>query len=303
MLILAMRWGSKSPAAPVAVITSLSFKGEVPPHTRVASGQQANKPARKSILRFVLCSPLVGSLVCLTGGPLLALSVPSAANPTPPSGVVTSTQPVSDREALASLVTPLAGKVIVLDPGHAVKNDSDKIINPGSYGRGGVEERDVVLEVAEKLVPLLEAQGAKVYLTRTKSNVWRYSLKGRRADNRSRAIFANSLRANAYVRLHCDWNRNKKFKGFTTYYFRWGSRRLAACLDRSMAEALPGHIDRGLHRRTFVSVTTTMPTVLLEMGVLSNRKEGKDLGSDNYQNRLAQAISNGLVRYFARLPS
>jgi N-acetylmuramoyl-L-alanine amidase len=201
-------------------------------------------------------------------------------------------------QAPASVAQPLEGKIIVLDPGHATKNENDKLINPGASGRRGVLERDVVLEVAEKLTPLLEAQGAKVYITRTLKNPWRYSSQSRHADNRARAIFANTMRADVYVRLHCDWNRSRKFKGFTTYYYRWGSRRLAKDLDRALAMALPGHLNRGLHRRTFVSVTTTMPTVLLELGVLSNKAEGRDLGNDSYQTRLAQAISNGLVDYF-----
>jgi len=200
---------------------------------------------------------------------------------------------------------PLAGRVIVLDPGHAVLNEKGKIINPGSRarrglpaGRQGVWERDVVLDVAEKLAPLLEAQGARVYMTRTRSNPWRHSLQGKQADNRARAIFANTMRADAYVRLHCDWNRYRKFKGFTTFYYRWGSRRLAKCLHRALDKSIPGRTDHGMHRRTFVSVTTTMPAVLLELGVLSNRKEGADLAGDGYKARLAEAISNGLVDYF-----
>jgi N-acetylmuramoyl-L-alanine amidase len=195
---------------------------------------------------------------------------------------------------------PLAGKIIVLDPGHAVMNDEGKLINPGAHGRHNVQERDVVLSVAEKLAPLLEAQGAKVYMTRTQGNPWRYS-NGKHSDNRARAIFANVMRADAYVRLHCDWNRNKRFKGFTVYYFRWGSRNLAKYLRRALGQALPGHKDNGIHRRTFVSVTARMPAVLLEFGVLSNRQEVKDLANDNYQTRLAQATSTGLVDYFEHI--
>jgi N-acetylmuramoyl-L-alanine amidase len=197
-----------------------------------------------------------------------------------------------------SVPQPLAGRIIVIDPGHAVMNDAGKIINPGAKARRGVLERDVVLEVADRLVPLLEAQGAKVFLTRTRGNPWRYSAQDRHSDNRARAIFANTMRADVYVRLHCDWNRSRKFKGYTVYYFRWGSRRLAKTLDKAFVEALPGHKNNGLHRRPFVSVTSSMPTVLLEMGVLSYKPEGKDLGSDGYQTRLAQAISTGLVNYF-----
>ena len=155
----------------------------------------------------------------------------------------------------------------------------------------------MVLNVAAKLAPLLEAQGARVFLTRTQENPWRYST-GRHSDNRARAIFANVMRADVYVRLHCDWNRNKRFKGFTTYYFRWGSRRLAKNIDHALAQALPEHKNRGLHRRAFVSITSRMPAVLLEMGVLSNKQEGKDLSTDAFQSRLAEAISTGLVNYF-----
>ena len=68
----------------------------------------------------------------------------------------------------------LEGKVVVLDPGHAVKNDSGKIINAGAQSRHGLMERDVALHVAETMAPILEAQGAKVYMTRTAANPWRY---------------------------------------------------------------------------------------------------------------------------------
>ena len=73
--------------------------------------------------------------------------------------------------------------MVVLDPGHAVKNDAGRIINPGAQGRGGVLERDVNLRVVETIEPLLEAQGAKVYMTRTQANPWRYGY-SQQADNR-----------------------------------------------------------------------------------------------------------------------
>jgi N-acetylmuramoyl-L-alanine amidase len=45
-------------------------------------------------------------------------------------------------------------------------------------------------------------------------------------------------------------------------------------------------------------VTSKMPAVLLEFGVLSNKQECKDLANEAYQTRLAQAVSAGLVSYF-----
>jgi N-acetylmuramoyl-L-alanine amidase len=207
--------------------------------------------------------------------------------------------PVFGQTGAASSPQRLQGKIIVLDPGHAVLNEAGIIINPGARARRGAWERDVALNVAEKAAPLLEAQGAKVFMTRTADNPWRVSLR-KQADNRSRAIFANVLRAHAYIRIHCDWNHDRRFKGFTTYYYRWGSRSLARQLHASLAQALADHRDNGIHRRSFVSITARMPSVLLEIGVLSHRPEGKEMAGDAYQSRVAQAIADGTVRYFSQ---
>jgi N-acetylmuramoyl-L-alanine amidase len=184
-----------------------------------------------------------------------------------------------------------------LDPGHAVKDGFGTIVNPGSRARKGVYERDVVLNIAETMVSLLEAQGAKVFLTRTRDNPWRYSFQ-KKADNRARAIMANLIHADIYVRIHCDWNRDRRFKGFTTYYYRWGSRALAKSIHMQLAKMLVGHRDNGLHRRSVVSVTARIPAALVELGVLSNKTEGQQLGDPAYQASLAMALAEGITDYF-----
>jgi len=194
---------------------------------------------------------------------------------------------------------PLEGITLVLDPGHAVKNDAGKIINAGAYGRGGTQERDIALKVAETIAPLLEAQGAKVIMTRTRDNPWRYGYSAS-ADNRGRAILANLVRADAYIRIHCDWNRDKRFKGHTTFFYRWGSRPLAEAVHDALVRALPGHRDNGIKRRSFVSVSAQMPAILVELGVLSNRVEGKELAQESHESHLAMAVAEGVVEYFKK---
>jgi N-acetylmuramoyl-L-alanine amidase len=195
---------------------------------------------------------------------------------------------------------PLEGRVVVLDPGHAVKNDAGKMINPGAQGKGGVLERDVALRVAETIAPLLEAQGAKVYMTRTHTNPWRYG-SSPQADNRGRAILANLVRADAYIRIHCDWNRDKRFRGFTTFFYRWKSRPLAEAVHDALANALPGHRDNGIKRRSFVSASAHMPSVLIELGVLSNKVEGKELMQEEHDSHLAMAVTEGIIDYFHKM--
>lgn len=182
-------------------------------------------------------------------------------------------------------------------------NDAGKIINPGAKARRGVYERDVALYVAETITPLLEAQGAKVYMTRTRRNPWRYGY-SQPADNRGRAVLANIVKADAYIRIHCDWNRDKRFKGFTMFYYRWKSRPLAESVHEALSKALPGHKDNGIKRRSFVSGSARMPAILIELGTLSNKQEGKDLEQGGYQAHLAMAVAEGVIDYFkyVRLP-
>ena len=204
--------------------------------------------------------------------------------------------------AASSSTKSLEGKVLVLDPGHAVKNDAGKIINPGARARQGLLERDVALHVAETMAPLLEAQGAKVFMTRTRTNPWRFGYSSQ-ADNRGRATLANEVRADAYIRIHCDWNRDRRFKGFTTFFYRWGSRELAASIHQALASALPGHRDNGVKRRSFVSSSAHMPAALVELGVLSNRVEGKELSEEAHQSHLAMAVTEGIIDYFQKTKS
>src|SRR5205823_6415110 len=121
------------------------------------------------------------------------------------------------------------------------------------------------------------------------ANPWRYGYTSQ-GDNRGRAILANMVRADAYIRIHCDWNRDRRFKGFTTYFYRWGSRALAEAIHESLANALPGHRDNGIKRRSFVSASAHMPAVLVELGVLSNTVEGKELAQEAHQSHLAMAV-------------
>jgi N-acetylmuramoyl-L-alanine amidase len=194
----------------------------------------------------------------------------------------------------------LEGKVLVLDPGHAVKNDAGRIINPGSRARaGGAFERDIALQVARTMVPLLEAQGAKVFMTRTFDNPWRYGVSSP-ADNRGRAVLANLVRADGYIRIHCDWNRDRRFKGFTTFFYRWGSRALAKSMHDALARALPGRRNNGVKRRSFVSASAEMPAVLVELGVLSNKGDAKELAEETHQAHLAMALAEGVIEYFRK---
>src|SRR5438876_228302 len=111
----------------------------------------------------------------------------------------------------------LAGHTIVLDPGHGVINFFGRIINPGRENNSGLKEHKLNMEIVVKLGGLLEKEGARILYTRTPADYWRESY-STVEDNTARALFANELKAEAYVSIHCDWDSKRRTNGVTTLY-------------------------------------------------------------------------------------
>lgn len=192
---------------------------------------------------------------------------------------------------------PLAGKVIVLDPGHAAINFQSSVINSGK-SRVTVPEHRLTLSIATHLAKLLEADGATVYLTRTSGDYWRASYSAIE-DNKARAYFANEVGADALLAIHCDWHPSRKFYGVTTFYSKAGSRRLGEEIQRGLVKGLKTR-NRGVIRTNFTVLDNAeMPAVLLEAGFMSNRAEGRKLVTTAYQKKVAASLAAALRRYFA----
>jgi len=99
---------------------------------------------------------------------------------------------------------------IVIDPGHGGRF-------PGAVGSSGVKEKDINLDIAKRLKKLLESKlDVKVLMTREKD---RYLNKTLRTDLEKRRQFANSNDGKLFISIHCNASRNKKLRGFSTYFF------------------------------------------------------------------------------------
>lgn len=179
---------------------------------------------------------------------------------------------------------PLAGRVIVIDPGHG---GSDS----GAPGPGGVDEKDIVLSVARKVRTLLEEAGARVVLTRDgDETVGLYE----------RADVAGQAGAALFVSIHANASPFPGVSGLETYYYPGSTegKRLAAALQRALVARL-GRPDREIHGADFVVVREPdVPAALVECGYLTNREEARMLISEEFQLRLARAIAEGILRYF-----
>ncbi len=196
-------------------------------------------------------------------------------------------------------------------------------------GRQGLLEKDLVLDVTQRLRKLLQARlGSEVMLTR---NGDEYLPLDQRAD------FANQAQADLFVSVHANYSSSATARGVETYYtnlfsapgFREAekhtdgtiaqptpvslsaaalhekieeSRRLAASVQRSLYATLaaksPDIRDRGIKDSAFAVLTgTTMPAILTEISFVSSPADEHNLQSEAYRQQIAEALYKGIARY------
>ena len=202
----------------------------------------------------------------------------------------------------------------------------------GTVGRRGLLEKDLVLEIAQRLGKLLESRlGAEVILTRNDDNYIPLD---------ERAEMANHSQADLFVSVHANYSDLPSARGVETYYTnsfsapnmkdletRGGaassknpmpailsaadlhdrieqSRRLAASVQRSLYGTLsadnPGLRDRGVKEASYVVLTeTAMPGILAEVSFVSSPTDEQKLRSDGYREQIAEALYRGIARYAA----
>jgi N-acetylmuramoyl-L-alanine amidase/putative methionine-R-sulfoxide reductase with GAF domain len=242
----------------------------------------------------------------------------------------------NQRDKLAIVVPPptredlqLRAKVpkmrIVVDAGHGGWD-------LGTVGRSGLLEKDLVLEIAQRLGKLLESRlGAEVILTRNDDNYIPLD---------ERAAMANQAQADLFVSVHANYSDLPSARGVETYYTNFfsapnakdvetresataskkgtmvaltsadlherieQSRRLAASVQRSLYGTLsvqnPGLRDRGVKEASYVVLTeTAMPGILAEVSFVSSPTDEQKLRNDGYREQIAEALYRGIARYAA----
>ncbi len=188
----------------------------------------------------------------------------------------------------------ISGKIIVLDPGHG---GSD----PGAIGPTGLQEKQVTLPVAEYLKSILEAKGAKVILTRT-TDVDVYGPHASGVDElQARVNVANGNQADAFMSIHINSFSNPNVGGIATYYFDGSdqSKKLASSVQGQIAEHSGFNGDRGIQPgNLYVLRHSLMPSILVELGFISNPTEEGHLKESSTQKDFANELAKGLELYF-----
>jgi N-acetylmuramoyl-L-alanine amidase len=203
------------------------------------------------------------------------------------------------QETLAAISWAVAGRTIVIDPGHGGED-------PGKVGVGGAYEKDINLQVALKLRSLLAQGGASVVMTRERDHSLcedKETIRERKREDLTRRLAAaEESGAGIYVTLHCNSFPQSNSSGAQVFYAPQvqGSLELAQSLQDSLRETLGN--TRRLPKKDVSSMImkqAVIPTVNVEMGFLSNAREEELLLRPEYQDKLAWAIYRGIVYHLA----
>ena len=228
----------------------------------------------------------------------------------------------------SSMVRALGLKInrVVIDPGHGGHDE-------GTSGPKGLLEKDLVLDVAQRLGKLIEQRmGSEVIYTRTDDTF--VPLEGR-------TELANEKKADLFLSTHANSSPvAPRVTGIETYYLNFTqskdslevaarenatsdktvfdlrdliqkitlqemaeesrefAERIQASLYSLSARNFPGEKNRGVRKAPFVVlIGANMPSVLVEIGFLTNPKEESLLRKPDYRQKVAEALYRGIGRY------
>lgn len=188
-------------------------------------------------------------------------------------------------------------KTVVLDSGHGG-------IDSGKEGIDGILEKNINLAIAYKLKDMLEKSQIKVVLTRTDDNGLYSESDGNKkaADMKKRCDIIDECKPDVVVSIHQNSFQSASVSGAQVFYYKYSEqgKQLAHILQESLRENLNPENQRveKADNTYYMLVHTSAPTVIAECGFLSNPEEAKLLNSEEYQQKVAQALYNGIIKYF-----
>ncbi len=186
--------------------------------------------------------------------------------------------------------------VVVLDAGHG-GND------PGKVGVNGSIESEINLSIVKKLKVYLEEKQVKVVLTREDENGLydAGATNKKRQDMERRCEIVNDTAPDMLVSIHQNSYPSKGVKGAQVFYFNnsYCGEEIAATIQKHLKDEVDNKNGREHKENTnyYILKNVECPAVIVECGFLSNYSESELLVSEDYQNKLAVAIGNGILDY------
>ena len=242
--------------------------------------------------------------------------IPQDAQPEPPQELVPTTEEISAPEAV-----PVDAKCIVIDAGHQQTADyGTEPLGPGSTemktrvaaGTSGVmtgtPEYELNLAVSLLLEKELTVRGYEVVMTRTENDV--------SISNAERAAIANECQADAFIRVHANGSESSSASGIMTICMTpknpyngalyEKSYALSACILTQLGAALgkPESQQTLWQTDTMTGINySQVPVTIVEMGFMTNLDEDAAMATEEYRQKIAAGIADGVDAYFRQLPN
>jgi N-acetylmuramoyl-L-alanine amidase len=234
-------------------------------------------------------------------------------------------KPEKEKKPDDNILPVISPLTIVIDPGHGGKD-------PGAIGWNGLQEKDVVLQVAKKLKNKLQKNTNHRIIVTRNTDIF--------IPLEERTAIANTHKADLFISIHANASFNRERNGIETYFLNFTSdenalnvaaRENAAtrkelddlqiilndlCLTYKINESslLAGCVQdslfKGLQKQHptvknlgfkggpfYVLLNAKMPSILIEISFITNKVEGKKLSDESYRNLIADSIFNGIIRY------
>ena len=196
------------------------------------------------------------------------------------------------------IVSVADSKIIVVDAGHGG-------VDPGKIGANGAKEKDINLQIAEKVKKKLGEQQVQVVMTREedKDLAPEGSSNRKRDDMKMRCLLIQNAQPDCVVSIHQNSFSDASAKGAQVFYFEGSEegKRLGETLQSFLVE----YLDKENHRLAkgntsyYLLKKTEVPLAIAECGFLSNGEEAALLVTEEYQEKVAEAICEGILAYLA----
>ncbi len=187
--------------------------------------------------------------------------------------------------------------VIVIDPGHGGEDG-------GTSSKNGTLEKDLNLEISEKLLEKFTSNGYKAILTRSEDRLLydtSADYKGRKKilDMQERLRITNESGNAIFISIHMNSFPESRYSGLQVYYSENNpiSELIARNIQKTVSSKLQPDNQRQIKagKNIFLLQRLNIPAILIECGFLSNEEDAENLSDNNYQNSLVSLIFESII--------